>query len=156
MKFLMWYGIAIGVLVGIPPIIFSIWAAIDPKITKSAWMTADLDISWLPLIIFVPFGFVLVGILGSFAVDGIINAGVKGRLKKIGQKTTGTILSIQDTGVTVNLSPMVHVKVKTKQAEGEFNMFVSRVGFPRPGDGIDVVYNPQKPSEMMPAYKFEK
>jgi len=156
MKCLQWYGIAIGIIVGVPPIIWGIWSAIDPKITKAPGINLPIDLVWLPLIFAAPVIIGLAGVLGSFVVQAIINHGIKGRLLQVGQKATGTITSIQDTGVTVNLNPMIHVKVKTTQGEGEFNMFVSRVGFPSPGDSIDVVYNPGKPSEMMPASKFNK
>jgi len=55
LKFLMWYGILMGGLFGIPLIIWGIWSAVDPKIMNGPGITLPFDVLWIPIIIFVPF-----------------------------------------------------------------------------------------------------
>jgi len=156
MKFLMWYGIFIAGATILGAIVVGIWQAIDPKILDAPFMNSTIPDNLSPYLFEYPIGIPLLGLIIIFIIGAIQNAIIKSRLRKVGQKTTGTYTSIKDTGVTVNLSPMVHVKVKTKQGEGEFDMFVSRVGFPRVGESIEVVYNPGNPSEMRPSWVILK
>jgi len=78
----------------------------------------------------------------------IDNAGKKKRLMQIGVKGTGTIVAVQDTGITVNNNPFIKMEVEIKPGvHAIISMTVSRVGIPRPGDQVGIIYDPSKPSD---------
>ncbi len=146
----MWFGIIMGAL----GIAVGILATINPT-GVAAFMDTYLT---GPEVGYYFFGFMALIFLFAFApligmgFHGLSNLGLKGRLRKNGQKTTATILEVRDTGVTVNLAPLIRLTVETPQKiRGSFNVFVSRVGFPRVGEQIEVVYDPSKPEDMLPA-----
>jgi len=158
-KIISWYGVAMGIIFGggviLLVIVGGIWTAIDPKAKDSAIMTSHIPDSWEPWIgrfIMFSIAFIVVGMVGPLIYDWMKGFGVKKRLRKFGKKTMATIVDIEDTGVTVNMSPLVRFRVKTKDdVIGTFNAYVSRVSLPRIGSNIQVVYNPEKPTEMMAA-----
>lgn len=87
---------------------------------------------------------------GPLAISAIKNSRKKKRLRQIGVKGTAKILSVQDTGVTINMAPYVKITVQTSMGtQAEFNMLVSRVGIPRPGDEIEILYDPADPTIAM-------
>lgn len=68
-------------------------------------------------------------------------------LVRTGRRAPGRVVSVEDTGVTVNDDPRVEVTVEV-QPEGEPSFtasktaVVSRVAIPRPGDPVAVWYDP--------------
>lgn len=76
------------------------------------------------------------------------NAGKKKRLMQIGVKGTGTIVGVQDTGITVNNNPFIKMEIEVKPGiHAIVSMTVSRVGIPRPGDQVGIIYDPSKPTD---------
>lgn len=147
-----------GITIGILGMALGVYATINPMAVANIVESPGVN-AWGPYIIG---GIIVISVLLSMwplfgmGIRGIKNIGLKKRLRESGVKTTATITDIQDTGVTVNLSPLVRVTVETKEHhKGTFNTYVSRVGFPSPGDEIEVVYNPENPEEMLPAYKVQ-
>jgi hypothetical protein len=52
----------------------------------------------------------------------------------------------------VNLNPQVELSVRMPDGSiARFKMFVSRVKFPRPGESIEVLYDPADPAVVLPA-----
>jgi len=147
-----------GITIGILGLAIGIYATINPMGVADI-MDSPAVSTWGPYVFGGIIGFTVIlsmWPLFGMGVQGIKNIGIKKRLRESGVKTTATIIDIEDTGVTVNLSPLVRITVETKEHhKGTFNTYVSRVGFPSPGDEIEVVYNPEKPEEMLPAYKVQ-
>jgi hypothetical protein len=109
----------------------------------SDWMLPAVILASLgiPALVFAPL------ILGL-----ITNSARKKRLRLHGQLTRVEILCIRDTRVTVNLNPQVELSVRMPYGSiGKFKMFVSRVNFPRPGETIEVLYDPSDPSVVLTA-----
>ena len=82
-------------------------------------------------------------------------AGQQDRLKLIqtGQDGTGDILSVQDTGGTVNNNPIVRIQMTVTPATGaayEVNMqtMVPRIAVPRVGDKVKVKYDAENPQQV--------
>jgi hypothetical protein len=76
------------------------------------------------------------------------------RIKANGIEAEATILSISDTGVTINKNPYVKLRLRVEPPgmaayETEVKAMVSRIAIPRPGDGVRVKYNPDKPQEVI-------
>jgi hypothetical protein len=70
------------------------------------------------------------------------------QLSNNGTEARAEVLSVQDTGLKINLSIMVTLGLKVKPAYGsEFqltsNALVSRVAIPRQGDVITIKYDPE-------------
>ncbi|HET9654174.1 MAG TPA: SHOCT domain-containing protein [Kineosporiaceae bacterium] len=93
--------------------------------------------------------FTLVGggalVLGSLAGRGRKAAE---ELRATGHPGTATVLSVRDTGVSVNDNPRVRLRLQVHPADGsgdfeaELAVLVSRVSIPRAGDRYQVVYDP--------------
>jgi hypothetical protein len=71
-----------------------------------------------------------------------------------GTSARAEVLASEDTGLTMNHDPMVALTVKVKPAYGssfqvKANVLVSRVAIPRPGDVINVRYDPDDPQRMI-------
>lgn len=79
----------------------------------------------------------------------------KSRLKMTGVKGSAQILDVQDTGITVNNSPLAHATLQVANAKVEMDIYISRVSPPRVGDSIEVVYDPSDPTIVLPAYKMQ-
>lgn len=95
--------------------------------------------------------FLLMGLPGLFAIFGAGRGGGKsGRaahLLEHGKRCPGTVLSVQDTGMTVNDNPRVKMQVRAEPPgepafEFEKTATVSRVQIPRSGDRCAVFYDP--------------
>lgn len=70
-----------------------------------------------------------------------------------GVDATAEVLSIQDTGITTNMNPVVALMLKVTPVIGaEFQtsaqVMVSRIAVPRAGDKIKIKYNPANPTEI--------
>lgn len=80
---------------------------------------------------------------GKQAVDGQAMAA---ELMKTGLDAEAEVLSIQDTGATVNMNPVVLLGLKVTPAAGDAfqtagQLMVSRLAVPRIGDKIKIKYN---------------
>lgn len=75
---------------------------------------------------------------------------LQARLRQTGASMLAEIIRVEDTGFTINRNPRVKLTVKVMEQEASFELTVSRVQIPRPGDFITVVYDPQNPSLAMP------
>ena len=76
------------------------------------------------------------------------------RLMKTGIEANATILDINDTGVTVNKNPYVKLRLRVEPIgmaayETDVKAMVSRVSIPRPGDGVRVKFDPNKPEDVI-------
>ena len=79
----------------------------------------------------------------------------KARLKLVGVKGQAKIVDIQDTGITVNNSPLAKLTLEIAHTQVEINVYISRVSTPRIGESIEVVYDPSNPQILLPAYKMQ-
>ncbi|MFN8596721.1 MAG: hypothetical protein U0559_11145 [Anaerolineae bacterium] len=76
------------------------------------------------------------------------------RIKANGVEAAATILSIRDTGVTINKNPYVKLRLRVEPIglaayETEVKTLASRVAIPRPGDGVRVKFDPNKPEDVI-------
>jgi hypothetical protein len=75
-------------------------------------------------------------------------------LAQNGADATAEVISITDTGATVNMNPVVVLVLKVTPAVGtEFQtaaqIMVPRISIPRAGDKIKIKYNPAIPSQVV-------
>lgn len=110
---------------------------------------ADSSLQWVGAL--VGGMFLLMGLPGLFAIFGAGRGGAKGaraaHLLQHGKRCPGMVLSVQDTGMTVNDNPRVKMQVRAEPAgepafEFEKTATVSRVQIPRSGDRCAVFYDP--------------
>jgi hypothetical protein len=109
-----------------------------------------MSYSMIPLVILIAFAFTALGfgplLLGLFA-----NSIKRRKLQQHGVRASVEILNIRDTRITVNLNPQVELSVRMPDGSiARFKMFVSRVKFPRPGEKIEVLYDPSDQSLVIP------
>jgi len=76
------------------------------------------------------------------------------RIKANGVEADATILSISDTGVTINKNPYVKLRLRVEPMgmaayETEVKAMVSRIAIPRPGDGVRVKFDPNRPEDVI-------
>ena len=76
------------------------------------------------------------------------------QLAQTGVDATAEVVSIQDTGATVNMNPVVVLVLKVAPAAGaEFQtagqVMVSRLAIPRAGDKIKIKYNPENNTQFV-------
>jgi|GEM_PF-1488972 len=77
------------------------------------------------------------------------------RLMQMGTHAPAEVLKVEDTGVTINeIYPMVKLTLRVRPKSSEvfdvkIDSLVSRVSLPRPGDMLEVIFDPQKPSNIM-------
>ena len=69
-----------------------------------------------------------------------------------GVRAPAEIVDVEDTGMTVNNSPRVRVRLRVRPDGGEpfeleRKVVVSRVSIPRRGERVEVAYDPDDPSE---------
>jgi hypothetical protein len=87
---------------------------------------------------------------GQAALDGIQQ---QQWLAQNGADATAEVVSVQDTGATVNMNPVVLLVMKVTPAAGApFDVttqtMVSRIAVPRAGDKIKIKYNPTNPQQV--------
>jgi hypothetical protein len=75
-------------------------------------------------------------------------------LTQNGLEASAEVLSVADTGATVNMNPVVTLKLKiTPMAGVPFetmgNTMVSRIAVPRIGDTVKIKYHPADPSQFV-------
>jgi len=145
--FLGWFGLIIGVL-GLG---FGLVAIINPMAIGNFLFQPGGD----QIITYISIGlpiFIIVVALGPLAVSAIKNHLKKKRLRQVGIKASAKILKVEDTGITVNMDPYVNITVQMPNGNNAtFQMLVSRVGIPRLGDVIEVIYDPSDSSVVMAA-----
>lgn len=76
------------------------------------------------------------------------------RIKAHGVEAEATILAVSDTGMTLNKNPYVKLRLRVEPIglpayETEAKAMVSRVAIPRPGDGVRVKFDPEKPEDVI-------
>jgi hypothetical protein len=75
-------------------------------------------------------------------------------IAQTGADATAEVMSVQDTGSTVNENPMLILTLKITPAAGgaeiqtAAQVLVPRIAIPRAGDKIKIKYNPANPSEI--------
>src|SRR4030066_2085314 len=82
--------------------------------------------------------------MGQSAMDGV-NA--QNMVAQTGLEATAEVLSVADTGATINMNPVVEMKLKVTSSAGTTfettaKTMVSRIAVPRTGDKIKIKYNP--------------
>ena len=87
---------------------------------------------------------------GQAALDGVNQMNW---VAQNGLEASAEVLSVTDTGATVNMNPVVMLKLKVTSSAGtEFETtaqtMVSRIAVPRAGDKIKIKYNPADPSQI--------
>jgi hypothetical protein len=72
-------------------------------------------------------------------------------LMATGSRGAGTVVMVQDTGMTVNDNPRIKMTFRVEPLDGTpaFDTTVSRVQIPRQGDRYPVWYDPQDTSKWM-------
>ena len=89
--------------------------------------------------------------MGNQAID---NMEVAKNLSQNGSEATAEVISITDTGATVNMNPVVVLVLKVTPSTGaDFQtaaqVTVPRISIPRAGDKIKIKYNPAIPSQVV-------
>lgn len=134
----------VGVVIGLIGALAGMVAAL--AVAPSAWVA--LVILLFGLAFFAVFFFAFKLTLGPYAKQK--------RLLRSGRQAVGTILAVEDTGVTVNeIYPLIKVRLEVRPPEGEpyraeTKMLVSRLQVPQvqPGLEVPVMYDPKDPSSV--------
>jgi len=84
------------------------------------------------------------------AIDGVNQ---NNWLAQSGLDADALVLSVTDTGMTINMNPVVELRLKINSAAGiSFEAIsrtmVSRISVPRAGDSIKIKYNPADPTQI--------
>ena len=90
----------------------------------------------------------------DFANQVVDGQALAEELMKTGMDADAEVFSIQDTGGTVNMNPVVLLGLKVKPGEDdEFQtigqLTVSRLAVPRVGDKIKIKYNKNNPAQFI-------
>lgn len=85
------------------------------------------------------------------AIDGVNQMNW---LAQNGLEAAAEVLSVADTGATINMNPVVTLKLKVTPPFGAAfettgNTMVSRIAVPRIGDKIQIKYNPTDPTQIL-------
>jgi hypothetical protein len=86
---------------------------------------------------------------GRAALDGVNQMNW---VAQYGLDATAEVLSVADTGATINMNPVVEMKLNVTSAMGTFETtartMVSRIAVPRTGDKLNIKYNPADPTQI--------
>jgi hypothetical protein len=86
---------------------------------------------------------------GQAALDGVNQMNW---VAQYGLDATAEVLSVADTGATINMNPVVEMKLNVTSVMGTFETtartMVSRIAVPRTGDKINIKYNPADPTQI--------
>lgn len=87
---------------------------------------------------------------GQAAMDGVNQMNW---VAQYGMDAMADVLSVADTGATINMNPVVEMKLNISTAMGTSfettcRTMVSRIAVPRMGDKIAIKYNPADPSQI--------
>jgi hypothetical protein len=88
------------------------------------------------------------------AQQAIDNAQMQQQLMQYGTSATAQVLSLQDTGSFVNMQPVVIVRLRVMTPyrttyDQAIQTPLSQVNMPRPGDIVNIKYNPSNPSQIV-------
>ncbi len=88
---------------------------------------------------------------GQAAINNVNNLNW---LAQSGLDATAEVHSVMDTGATVNMNPVLELKLTVTPAAGPAfetttRTMVSRIAVPRKGDKISIKYNPADPSQIL-------
>ncbi len=88
---------------------------------------------------------------GQAAIDNVNNLNW---LAQSGLDATAEVHSVMDTGATVNMNPVLELKLTVTPAAGApfettTRTMVSRIAIPRKGDKISIKYNPADASQIL-------
>ena len=75
-------------------------------------------------------------------------------LEQNGQEAEAEVVSVTDTGQTINMNPVVMIQLTVTPASGApfataGQCVVSRIAVPRQGDKVKVKYNPEVPTQFI-------
>lgn len=87
---------------------------------------------------------------GQAAIDGVNQMNW---VAQHGLDGTAEVLSVSDTGATINMNPVVEMKLNVTTGMGmnfetTCRTMVSRIAVPRAGDKINIKYNPADPTQI--------
>jgi hypothetical protein len=87
---------------------------------------------------------------GQAAIDGVNQMNW---VAQYGMDATAEVLSVADTGATINMNPVVELKLNVTSSYGQTfetiaRTMVSRIAVPRTGDRINIKYNPADPTQI--------
>jgi len=87
---------------------------------------------------------------GQAAVDGVNEMNW---VAQNGLEASAEVLSVADTGATINMNPVVELKLKVTPTAGPVfettaRTMVSRIAVPRKGDKIGIKYNPMDTTQI--------
>jgi hypothetical protein len=140
-------GIILSVVLGFGGFAIAMLAAFNPQAVSGLFYNAAFS-NYLPFFFVGIMALIMLMAFSPLIKTAIDNAGKKKRLLQIGVKGVGTIVGVQDTGITVNNNPFIKMEVEVKPGiHAVISMTVSRVGIPRPGDQVGIIYDPSKPTD---------
>ena len=147
-------AVIVPLIVALAGMGIGLYAAYDPE---SAFKILE-DIGpekiaiYLPIIIIVITVLIIIAAFLPMIKMFSTNFNSKKLLMERGQKKTVKILSVQDTGMSINNNPYITVTVETSPGvQATFQMKASRINVPRPGDIMEILYDPANPSVVVPA-----
>ena len=87
---------------------------------------------------------------GQAAMDGVNQMNW---VAQYGMDATAEVMTVSDTGATINMNPVVEMKLMVNTAMGTSfettcRTMVSRIAVPRTGDKIAIKYNPADPTQI--------
>lgn len=151
MRTLLYIVIALSILFGIVCAAGGIYVSASASLasgnSEAFWMGVVFPIGMLLFFIIV-FGLGLRPLISSkLAVSKM-----RKQLRMTGVKGTARVLSVSDTGITINNSPFAKITIEVKPGiTAQFSATVGRLNIPRAGDTIEVVYDPSNPSVVLPS-----
>lgn len=138
-----------GILLALAGGAVAIFATSDPEAFLGFLENVDPDTFGIILGVGITvFVLLILALAFSSGIKGALeNAKNRSILQERGVRTKAVILDVKDTGITVNDNPYVEITVETvRGSKATFKMLASRIQIPRPGDGIEVLYDPVNPT----------
>jgi hypothetical protein len=141
-------------IVTVSPIVFTAVAAVGFGLAAAAAGNEHQSVQS-----YIPGGIcVLIGLganAGWFALRNVDNTDGRAALFATGRPGLATLLSLTDTGGSVNDNPQVIMRVRIEPADGgpafesTRTLIVSRLAVPRPGQRLAVYYDPADPDRFV-------
>lgn len=104
----------------------------------------------MEILLLIAAGVIFIGAFGSLFKKIAQGEAKKKWLLQMGKREKAHILSIHDTGITMNNNPVVRLEVETdSRITLSFETLVPRIYIPRPGDVLDIIYDPAHPNDAM-------
>jgi len=140
-------GTAVGIIGGVGGVTIGAIASFS-KGGPPAWL--DKAVPWIGPGIFALIAIAVGPLILSLVFGSAKQHSEARRLERVGRPGTATIVSMTDTGVTVNNDPEARFVVEMDGTQATFTSLVSRIAFPSVGQTIPVIYDPSDPSVMLP------